>query len=392
MLESFPPEKRGSAIAAFALGVVVAPVLGPTLGGWLTDQYSWRWAFYINIPIGIIAAILILRFVKDPPYIQHANPGKIDAIGLGLLAVWIGTLQVILDKGQEDDWLSAVWIRWALLILAAALISFVVRELVVRNPIVNLRIFKDRNFALGCFLIAAFGAVLYGMVTLLPLFYQTLMNYTAWSAGLAVSPRGLGAIMVMPLIGFLTGRIDTRYLVSCGFLVFAWCAMWISGLTLQMSQWSLTWPIILSGAASGLMFVPLSTTSVGTLTNQQMGNATGLFNLLRNIGGSIGISLVETFVARRQQAHRVELSRYFAPGLLQNTLQRIQSYMLLHVGPHLAQQRAYGILQNAINQQSAVYAYVDNFRYMVVVCVLCLPIVLFFKPVKRRPGAAAIGH
>lgn len=392
LLESFPPEKRGSAMAAFALGVVVAPVLGPTLGGWLTDQYSWRWSFYINIPVGIIAAILILRFVKDPPYIQHAKPGRIDAIGLGLLAVWIGTMQVILDKGQEDDWLGAAWIRWALLVLVVALIAFLIRELIINNPIVNLRIFKDRNFALGCLLIAAFGAVLYGMVTLLPLFYQTLMNYTAWAAGLAVSPRGIGAILIMPIVGFLVGRVDTRYLIATGFIFFAWSAMWISGLTLQVSQWSLVWPIILSGIASGLMFVPLSTTTVGTLTNQQMGNATGLFNLLRNIGGSIGISLVETFVARREQVHRTELSRYFAPDLLRNAFLRIQSYMLLHVGPGLAKLRAYGLLQNALNQQSAVYAYVDNFRYMVVICALCLPVVFFFKPVKRRRGAAPVGH
>jgi DHA2 family multidrug resistance protein len=393
LLESFPPEKRGSAMALFALGVVVAPVLGPTLGGWLTDQYSWRWAFYINIPIGVVATFMILRFVKDPPYIQSANPGKIDGIGLGLLAIWIGTLQVILEKGQEDDWFGAVWIRWAAAILVIALVAFLIRELVIRNPIVNLRIFSDRNFALGCILIGAVGAVLYGVITLLPLFYQTLLNYTASAAGLAVSPRGIGAILIMPIVGVLTGKLDNRYLIASGFAIFGWCTWWMSGVTLQVSQWSLAWPIIISGVGTGLMFVPLSTAAVGTLRNEQMGNASGLFNLLRNIGGSIGISLVETFVARRQQVHRAELSRYLSPGAeLHQTLVRIQSSMSLHSGPRLAQLRAYGLLENSLNQQSVLYAYVDDFRYMVLVCALCLPIVFLFKPVKAKRGSVAAGH
>jgi MFS transporter, DHA2 family, multidrug resistance protein len=393
LLESFPPEKRGSAMAAFALGVVVAPVLGPTLGGWLTDQYTWRWAFYINIPIGVVATFLIMRFVKDPPYIQSAKPGKIDSIGLGLLAVWIGTLQVILDKGQEDDWFGATWIRWAAAILLIAFVMFLVRELVVKDPVVNLKIFRDRNFAIGCILIAAFGAVLYGTVTLLPLFYQTLMNYTASAAGLAVSPRGIGAILIMPVIAVLTSKLDNRYLIAAGFAIFAWCAWWISEFTLQVSQWSLFWPITLSGVGTGLMFVPVSTTAVGTLSNQQIGNASGLFNLLRNLGGSIGISLVDTFVARRQQVHRNELSRYVSPSpLIRQTLLRLQTYMSFHTGPKLAKLRAYALIENALDQQSVIYSYVDDFRYMVVVCLLCLPIVFLLRPVKAKKGATPAGH
>ena len=392
LLESFPREKRGSAMAVFALGVVVAPVLGPTLGGWLTDQYTWRWAFYINIPIGVVATLLIMRFVKDPPYIQSAKPGKIDTIGLGLLAVWIGALQIILDKGQEDDWLGATWIRWAAAIVLIAFVTFLLRELLVKNPIVNLRVFKDRNFAIGCILIGAFGAVVYGLVTLLPLFYQTLLNYTASAAGLAVSPRGIGAILIMPLVGVLTAKMDNRYLVAAGFVLFGWSAMWVSNLTLDLSQWSLLVPIILSGASMGLIFVPLSTTAVGTLTNEQIGNASGLYNLLRNIGGSIGISLVDTFLARRQQVHRNGLARYLSPSAtVQQALLRLQAYMSLHSGPKFAKLRAYAILQNGLNQQSVIYAYMDDLRYMVVVCALCLPIVFLLRPVKAKPGATPAG-
>ena len=393
LLESFPPAKRGSAMALFALGVVVAPVIGPTLGGWLTDQYTWRWAFYINIPIGVVATFLIMRFVKDPPYIQSAKAGKIDGIGLGLLAIWIGTLQIILDKGQEDDWFGATWIRWAAAILIIAFVAFLVRELVIKHPIVSLRILKDRNFAIGCVLIAAFGAVLYGTVTLLPLFYQTLLNYTAGAAGLAVSPRGIGAILVMPVIAVLTSKLDNRYLIAAGFGIFASCAWWISDFTLQISQWSLFWPITLSGVGTGLMFVPVSTTAVGTLRNEQMGNASGLFNLLRNIGGSIGISVVDTLISRRQQVHRTELSRDFSPNpVLQHSLLRLQTYMSLHTGPRVAKLRAYALLQNGLDQQSTIYSYVDDFRYMALVCVLCLPIVFLLRPVKAKKGATPAGH
>ncbi|HEX5228450.1 MAG TPA: DHA2 family efflux MFS transporter permease subunit [Bryobacteraceae bacterium] len=391
LLESFPPEKRGAAMAVFGLGIVVAPVIGPTLGGWLTDQYTWRWAFYINIPMGVLAVLMLMRFVKDPPYIQSAKPGRMDAIGLGLLALWIGTLQIILDKGQEVDWFGATWIRWAAVILVIGLISFLVRELVVKNPIVDLRIFRDRNFAVSCLLIGLFGAVLYGMVALLPLFYQTLLNYTAGAAGIAVSPRGIGAIAIMPIIGFLTAKMDNRYLIAAGFALYAWCALLIGNVTLQISQWSLLWPVIFSGAATGLMFVPLSTLAVGTLRNEQMGNASGLFNLLRNIGGSIGISLVETLVARRQQVHRTELSRYLAPGHATGTLARVQSHMAQHAGPGLAKLRAFALLQGGLTQQSVLYSYVDDFRYMALVCALCIPLVFLVKAVKAKRGAAAMG-
>jgi DHA2 family multidrug resistance protein len=308
LLESFPPEKRGSAMAIFALGVVVAPVLGPTLGGWLTDQYSWRWAFYINIPIGIAAVFMIYKFVVDPPYIKNAKATRFDGLGLGLLAIWLAAMQIILDKGQEDDWFGAMWVRWAIVIFAAGFVLFLIRELTSKQPIVNLRVFQNRNFAIGSLLIGIFGAVIYGIVTILPLFYQTLMNYTAMAAGFAVSPRGIGAVMVMPLIGVLTGRLDNRWLIACGFGLYAFTALWMANLTLQISQWSLLWPIILSGVASGLVFVPLSTTAMGTLTNQQIGNASGLYNLLRNVGGSIGISLVNTIIARHQQTHRSDLA------------------------------------------------------------------------------------
>src|SRR5580692_10470854 len=329
LLETFPPQKRGLAMAVFALGVVVAPVLGPTLGGWLTDSYSWRWAFYINIPVGIFAIFMISRYVEDPPYIKDAKPGKFDGIGLGLLAVWLGCLQIILDKGQEDDWFGATWIRWAAVILVVSFIAFLIREFRHDKPLVDLRVFRHRNFAIGCVLIGLFGAAIYGLITLLPLFYQELMGYTALAAGWAVSPRGIGAILAMPMIGYLTAKIDNRLLIAFGFCLFGVTSIWFGQVNLSIGQWSLLWPVVLSGFGSGCVFVPLSTTTMAFLKNEEIGNASGLYNLMRNIGGSVGISVVNTIVARHEQLHRNELARALNPGrvTVQDTIHGLQSYL-----------------------------------------------------------------
>jgi len=388
LLESFPREKRGASMAAFGLGVVVAPVLGPTLGGWLTDQYSWRWAFYINIPIGLIAVLMIWRFVEDPPYIRSAKPGRLDAIGLGLLALWLGALQIILDRGQEDDWFGAMWVRWATLLLVSGLVCFVLRQLLLKRPLVDLSVFLNRNFALGSLLIGLFGGAIYGIVTILPLFYQTLMNYTAAAAGIAVSPRGMGAILIMPVVGYLTSRVDNRLLIMSGFGLFGLSALWMANLTLQISQWSLIAPIVLSGVAAGMVFVPLSATAVATLSNRQIGNATGLYNLFRNIGGSIGISLVDTIIARHAQLHRMELAHNIKYGRnFSRTYAALQGQMALHTDLHSARMRAYALIQGMLDQQSVVFAYVDDLRYMALLCFLCIPIVWLLRGIKMKPGA-----
>jgi MFS transporter, DHA2 family, multidrug resistance protein len=242
LLESFPPEKRAQAMAVFGLGVVVAPIVGPTMGGWITDQYTWRWAFYINIPVGVAAVLLISRFVSDPSYIRNARVGRLDKVGLGLLALGLGTLQIILDKGQEDDWFGALWIRWATFVVIAAVIAFVIREFLARHPLVDLKVFCNRNFTMGCLLMGLFGGAIYGLITLLPLFYQTLLGYTAGLAGIAVAPRGFGAIFIMPIVGVLSGRIDNRWLIAVGFGLFG-----ITSLFFGILPWA---------SASGLWFGP----------------------------------------------------------------------------------------------------------------------------------------
>jgi DHA2 family multidrug resistance protein len=395
LLETFPPEKRGIAMAVFALGVVVAPVLGPTLGGWLTDTYSWRWAFYINIPVGAFAIFMISRYVEDPPYIKDAHPGKFDGIGLGLLAVWLGCLQIILDKGQEDDWFGATWIRWAAAILLTSFVGFIIREFRHKQPLVNLRVFRHRNFALGCVLIGLFGAGIYGLVTLLPLFYQELMGYTALAAGWAVSPRGIGAIVAMPIIGYLTAKIDNRWLIAFGFAMFGAASLWFGEANLSIGQWTFLWAILISGFGSGCVFVPLSTTAMSFLKNEEIGNASGLYNLMRNIGGSIGISVVNTVVTRHEQVHRNEMVGSLNPGSIpvQQSLHGLQQYLSAQgASATTALQRAYALLGQSLTAQARLWAYVDDFRYMALACFGCVPIVFLLKKTVARKGAVGAGH
>ena len=395
LLESFPPQKRGLAMAVFALGVVVAPVLGPTLGGWLTDSYSWRWAFYINIPVGIFAVIMISRYVEDPSYVKEAHPGKLDAIGLGLLAVWLGCLQSILDKGQEDDWFGATWIRWTTLILVVSLVAFLVRQFRHKQPLVDLRVFKHRNFALGCLLIGLFGAAIYGLVTLLPLFYQELMGYTALAAGWAVSPRGIGAIVAMPIIGYLTAKIDNRWLIALGFAMFAIASLWFGEANLAIGQWSFLWAILISGFGSGCVFVPLSTTTMAFLKNEEIGNASGLYNLLRNIGGSIGISVVNTIVTRHEQLHRNELAASLNPARVTvvGSVEGMKRFLSAREASSAdALQQAYALLNRTLTSQARLWAYVDDFRYMAIVCFACIPIVFALKKSVGMKGGMRAGH
>jgi len=395
LLESFPPEKRGSAMAVFALGVVVAPVLGPTLGGWLTDAYSWRWAFYINVPVGIFAVFMISRYVQDPSYVREAKPGKLDGMGLGLLAVWLACLQIVLDKGQEDDWFGATWIRWAVVVLVVCLVLFLIREFRHKSPLVDLRVFRHRNFTLGCLLIGLFGAAIYALVTLLPLFYQELLGYTALAAGWAVSPRGIGAIIAMPIIGYLTAKIDNRWLIVLGFAMFGVASLWFGEVDLSIGQWSFLWAILISGFGSGCVFVPLSTTTMAFLKNEEIGNASGLYNLLRNIGGSIGISVVNTIVARHEQLHRSELAASLDPGrvTVEGTIRGMQNYLSAQGSSATdALHRAYALIGADLNAQARLWSYVDDFRYMALICFGCIPIVFALKKSVGRRGALRAGH
>ncbi len=392
LLESFPPAKRGAAMAVFALGVVVAPVLGPTLGGWLTDTYSWRYAFYINIPIGVMALYMINRYIHDPSYIKNAKVSRFDNIGFGSLIVWVGCLQVILDKGQEVDWFASTWLRWAFVAMLIALAIFIYKSFWGKQPLVNLRVLKDRNFLVGCTLIFLFGIAIYSTVVVLPLFYQELLGYTAFTAGLVVAPRGLGAICGMPVIGYLSNKVDPRYLLTFGFGIFGLTTLYFGSITLGISPTTLFLPILITGFGLSFVFVPISTAAYATLSNEQMGNASGVFNLLRNVGGSIGISIATTLLTRRTDVHQNELTNYMPQSGLgyQNALAGTQQALADHVGKANALYAAKASLYQQLGMQSAYWAFIDVFRWLSVLSVFCIIFVWFFKKVKAGKPPAGV--
>jgi DHA2 family multidrug resistance protein len=389
LMESFPPEKQGMAMGMFAVGVVVAPVIGPAFGGYLTDAISWRWAFYINIPVGILALILQSKFLEDPPYISKADPGPLDKYGLGLLAIWAGAMQFMCDKGQEEDWFGSNLIRWAAVAFTVAFAIFLVRELTHRNPLLNLRILANRNFGIGCLVIFLFGSTVYAITTILPLFYQTLMGYDATTAGLAVSPRGLGSLVGALLAGRLVAKIDARPLMAVGFALIAWACLWNASMTLQISPSSLVLPIMITGFGFAFIFVPLSGAALGTVPQKEMQNASGLYNLLRNLGGSIGIAVSSTLTQRHLQTHRNEISRSLTGSspALRNELTKLTHFMRLHTGPVKSSLRAMSVIERQLNAQAQLWAYVDVFRYMAVLSVLCIPVVFLLSKARRQGGA-----
>ncbi len=392
LLESFPPAKRGAAMAVFAFGVVVAPVLGPTLGGWLTDTYSWRYAFYINIPIGILALYMINRFVHDPPYISKAKVPPLDRYGFAALIVWTGCLQVILDKGQEDDWFGATWIRYASVALIASFLYFCWHCWKSKDAIVDLKVLKNRNFLLGCILIFMFGIGIYSTVTVLPLFYQELLGYTAFTAGLVVAPRGIGAICGMPIIGALSNKVDPRYLLTFGFCTFGLTTLYFGNVTMDISPTTLFLPILITGFGLSFVFVPISTAAYGTLRNDQIGNASGLFNLMRNVGGSIGISIAATLLTRRTAVHQNEIinSVPISGQQFQNSLQGAQQSVTNAFGPANTLAPAQSLLYEQLGRQAANWAFVDVFRWLSMLCFFCVGIVWFLKKVKPgKPPAGA---
>lgn len=390
LLESFPPAKRGAAMAVFAFGVVVAPVLGPTLGGWLTDTYSWRYAFYINIPIGILAIFMIGRFVHDPPRLKEAKVPLLDRYGFGALVIWVGCLQVILDKGQEDDWFGATWIRWASFAMVASFLFFCYWCWAKKDAIVDLKVLKDRNFRIGCVLILMFGVGIYSTITVLPLFYQELLGYTAFTAGIAVAPRGIGAICGMPVIGYLSNKIDPRWLLTFGFMTFGFTTLYFGNITLDISPTTLLLPILITGFGLSFVFVPINTAAYGTLKPEQIGNASGLFNLMRNVGGSIGISVASTLLTRRADVHQnlIINSVPTSGQQFQNAVSNTTSALTGSFGPANATGAAHAQLYGQLQRQALSWAFVDVFRWLSLLVFACVAIVWTLKKVKPGKGPA----
>ncbi|HTV41420.1 MAG TPA: DHA2 family efflux MFS transporter permease subunit [Candidatus Sulfotelmatobacter sp.] len=384
LLESFPPAKRGAATAVFGMAIVVAPIIGPTLGGWLTDSWSWRWTFYINLPVGIVAVFLMSLVLEDPPYIRKGQAGKFDGPGFVLIALALGTLQIILDKGQDEDWFGAIWLRWFAVVCLVCFVGFVIRELTASRPLVDLRVLENRNFAVSAVMLALFGMVVYALITLQPLFLQSLLGYDAFTSGLSVAPRGVGAFCALFFVGVMVSRIDARIIAAMGFAFSALASYMLCRLTLQISMGSVLIPNILAGFGSGLLFVPLTTLSVGTLRQEQIGNATGLQNLIRNTGGSIGLSLVSTFQQRLAQVHQFHLVSNLSP-LNQVYLQKTavaQSIFEQRFSPVDAMDRARALIYNTLIQQSNYWSFMNVFFFVACLCVFSLFVILLYEKPK----------
>jgi len=383
MLESFPPAERGQAMALWGLGIVVAPILGPVLGGWLTDNYSWRWVFYINIPIGIFALTMIRRFVFDPAYIRRGT-GRIDYWGLSLMVIGIGALQVALDQGQEEDWLASDWITTMLIIAAISLAALLIHELLVRSPIIDLRIFKEPTYATGVVLITMTGFVLYGSLVVFPILLQTVMRYPPLQAGIAMAPRGFGMLLMTPIVGMLIGRLDPRMFLATGFGVGGVTLYWFSRLSLNAGYWDYFWPQIIQGGSFALLFIPLTTVTMDPISNQAMGNATSIFNLMRNVGGSVGIAVTQTLLERGRQFHTnvlgVHVSAYST--LAQERLSRLQAaFVGQGADPVTASERAHGALWATVQQQASILTFNDAFCLLGVIFLALVPL----GYVMRRP-------
>lgn len=390
LMEVFPPQDRGKAMGFWGLGIVVAPMLGPVLGGWLTDSYSWRWVFYINVPIGIIAVFLTTIFVFDPPYIKRAT-SKIDFWGMGYLALGIACLQIVLDKGQEEDWFGSNFILTLCVLAIIGLVAFIIRELTTEHPIVDLSVFKIRTYATGVFLMTVLGFVLYGSTVLIPLLLQTVLGYPALQAGIAMLPRGLGSFIAMPAIGALMAKVKPRYLLVCGILLGSFAMFRLSHLNMNVGYWNFFWALIWQGIGMGCIFIPLTTITNDPIPVERMGNATSLFNLMRNIGASIGISMVTAIQTRHSQVHVNNLTSHVTPSNLQaqGLVNGIAGAFTSQAGvdPATAQHMASGMLENIIRQQAAIMSFNDVFWLLGIIFLLMLPLILLLRPPKKKGGS-----
>jgi DHA2 family multidrug resistance protein len=397
LLESFPHEQQGKAMAAFGVGVVVAPIIGPTLGGWITDSYSWHWIFYINLPVGLLALFMTNLYIEDPPYLRHAIRQAIDAVGFALMAVWLGAMQLVLDKGQEADWFGASWVCWLTAISAAGFLGFVAREFLVRDPIVQLRALNNRNFGIGTVITGMLGIVLYGITAFMPLFLQTVLGYSALDSGLAVSPRGLGSLVSMLMVGYLVNRIDPRILLAMGFGGFGISSLELSRINLGISMSAVVWPNFLNGFCGGFIFVPLTILAMGRLRKEEMGNAASIYNLVRNVGGSIGIAALTTAIVRGTQKHQAYLGAHLtasSPVPMAMIHGLTAKFAMGGADAVTAHREALGAVYNSLQQQSAVLAYADNFRLMGYLSIACIPLALMLARPKpaARSGAEAMGE
>ena len=385
LVDTFPPRQRGMGMAVYGMTVVVAPVIGPTLGGWITDNFSWRWIFFINIPVGIMSLLLSSRIISDPPYLlrrRGAQRFQVDALGLALLSLGFGALQIMLDLGERKDWFASPWIRMWGLIAAVSLVWVAVHEWRHKDPIVDLRLLKERNFGFSVLLMLIFGFILFGSTVLLPLFTQTLLGYTAMLSGLVLSPGGLVIMVMMPLIGFLVTRIDPRWMIGFGIVMVSYSLYLMAQFNLQVDFWTVVVARCVQGFGLAFIFVPVNTVAYAFIAPQLRNQASSLISLARNIGASVGIAMLATMLARNTQSHRAVLVAHISPyePVYQQRIEALTAAVQAQTGdPVGASLRAHAIVNQMVDSQARMLAFLDAFRALAICFLILLPLMLFMK-------------
>ena len=384
LLESFPREKHGTAMAIFGMGAMLGPIVGPLLGGWITDNWSWRWIFYINIPIGILSIIMNIIVIQDPPYMKRIKM-KIDYWGLAFLAAGLGSLQFILDKGENEDWFASNLIVTFAIVSAVSLVLLVINEYYSEHPIVNLRLFKDRTFSSGATVMFFVFLNLFGSIVLLPIFLQSIMGYTSFYAGLVLGPGGLATMIAMPFAGKLINKVNPKRLMAVGITICALSTYMMSKFNLTTDFWTFVWPRAILGIGMGLTFIPLTTMTLSHIPRENMTEASSLYNLLRNLGGSVGIAFTTTMLSRRAQFHQTRLVEHLSP------FDRAYFIYRDRIGAFLGSQGmptagTDGLIYRELVRQSTTLAFTDAFLTICLLILCVLPLVFLMQRADASSG------
>jgi DHA2 family multidrug resistance protein len=384
MIETFPARQRGMAMAVWGIGIMFAPIIGPTLGGWITDNWSWRWVFYINVPVGAVAVLLAWLFVPDSTT-ERPAVRRVDVPGLVLLVVGVAALQFVLDRGQREDWFASSLIVWLSVVAAVALIALVVHELRVEEPVVDLRVLRHPTFAVATAAMFVISIAFYGIMVLTPLFTQILMGYTAMLAGLVLAPGGLSTLVTMPIAGALLNRLDPRWIIVTGCGLNAYAMYLMATLTLEASYWQIMLPRFIQGLGIGFTFVPMSTVALSAVPMRELGHASGLFNFIRTMGGGIGIAAVATMLERGSQVHQARLAAHvslYDPDVWDRYHALAESFVARGADPATAEQQAWARLYEIVQREALALSFIDNFWRLVWIFAAVIPFVLFLG---RRP-------
>ncbi len=393
LADSFPPAKRGMAFALYGVAVVVAPAVGPTLGGWITDNYAWRWIFFINVPVGVLSLVLVYLILHEPRVGGGEDKrGGIDYVGFGLVAIGFGALQIVLDKGQREDWFESRFIQVFATVSAVAVVVLIVWELNRPNPVVDVPLFRNLNFAVSNVVMFALGFILFGTTQLLPQLTQTLLGYTATIAGEVISPGGFAVLALMPLVGLLLRHVQPKWLILVGLVIEVTALLYMATFSLDVSYGKLAWARTIQASGLAFLFVPISTIAYAGLAPDKTNAASAIINLSRNLGGSFGISIAQTWLARRGQFHQTFLVGHASPGnpVYDARIAEMTHRMAAAGDPAGAGQRAIAAVFNEIQRQATMLAYIDIFHWLAVAAVAAIPLVFFLRTID--PHKAQAGH